>query len=243
MELLKSSRMSEREEFEEFKRVNRLKEAKATVLKIEIDCLSSLCDKTYLKDICRRANMQELGALVVYPAFVKACVSYLGADPKVSLISAISHPHGSDTTEMKVCAVKQAVKDGVDEVEVSAPIALISDGNLQYFKRECKKLKRAVKSRALRVAFDCKALRENELIKACQIAADVGVNCLRLNGADSDLITLIKSKLKGKCLIKADGVQEVATFLSFCNVGADYVGCSRGLDVAAYLINSVKEDN
>ncbi|MGN1104124.1 MAG: hypothetical protein ACI4QI_04535 [Candidatus Coproplasma sp.] len=243
MELLNNSRLNDRAEFEEFKRANRIKEAKATALKIELDCLNTLCDRAYLKDVCRRANVQEIGAIVVYPAFVKACVSYLGEDPKASLISAISHPHGGDTTEIKAEAVKRAVKDGVDEVEVCAPTSLIKDGNLQYFRRECKKLKRAAKGRALRVVFDCNALNENELTKACQTAADAGVNCVRLSGGDSELITLIKSRLKGKCLIKADGAQEVASFITFCNVGADAVSCPRALDIAAYLLNSAKEDS
>lgn len=243
MELVKNSGMSEMVEFEEFKRANRIKEAKATALKIELDCTSPLCDKAYLKDICRRANMQEIGAIVVYPAFVKACVSYLGNDPKVSLLAAISYPHGGDTTEVKAEAVKRAVKDGVDEAEVCAPTALIKDGNFQYFKRECKKLKKAAKIRALRIVFDCNTLNESELVKACQTAADAGVNCVRLNGADSELISLIKAKLKGKCLIKADGAQEVSSFISFCNVGADYVNCPRALDIAAYLINSAQENN
>lgn len=242
MEFAKKTVKSEMEEFEEFKRANRIKEAKATALKIELDCLTPVCDRAYLKDICRRANMQEIGAIVVYPAFVKACVSYLGADPKVSLISAISHPHGGDTTEIKCTAVKRAVKDGVDEVEVSAPTSLIKDGNFQYFKRECKKLKKSARTRALRVVFDCNTLNENELIKAAQTAADAGVNCIRLSGADSELINLVKSRLKGKCLIKADGAQEVSSFISFCNVGADAVSCPRALDVAAYLLNTAQED-
>ncbi|MGN0813196.1 MAG: hypothetical protein ACI4MQ_06800 [Candidatus Coproplasma sp.] len=243
MEFASKTEKSERDEFEEFKRLNRIKEAKATALKIELDCLSPLCDKAYLKDICRRANSQEIGAIVVYPAFVKACVSYLGSDPKVSLISAISNPHGGDTTEIKADAVKRAVKDGVDEVEVCAPTALIKDGNFQYFKRECKKLKKAAKIRALRVVFDCNTLTENELVKACQTAADAGVNCVRLSGADSELISCIKSKLKGKCLIKADGAQEVSSFITFCNVGADAVSCPRALDIAAYLLNAARDDN
>ncbi len=232
---------SAEEEFEEFKRANRVKEAKATALKIECDCLTPLCDKAYLKDICRRANVQEIGALVVYPAFVKACVGFLGDDPKVSLIAAISYPHGGDTTEVKADAVKRAVKDGVDEVEVSAPVALIKDGNFQYFKRECKKLKKAAKVRALRLAFDCTVLRENELVKACQVAADAGVNCVRLNGVDNELLTTVKAKLKGKCLIKADKADDVNTFVSFCNVGADAVNCPRALDIAEYLIKSAQE--
>ncbi|MGN1061116.1 MAG: hypothetical protein ACI4QN_05220 [Candidatus Coproplasma sp.] len=243
METQEISAKSAEEEFEEFKRANRIKEAKATALKIECDCLTPLCDKAYLKDICRRANAQEIGALVVYPAYVKACVGFLGDDPKVSLIAAISYPHGGDTTEGKADAVKRAVKDGVDEVEVSAPTALIKDGNFQYFKRECKKLKKTAKIRALRLSFDCAVLRENELVKACQVAADAGVNCVRLNGADGELVSTVKAKLKGKCLVKADGAEELSSFISLCNVGADAVNCPRALDVAAYLIKSAEENS
>ncbi len=231
---------TEEEEFEEFKRANRIKEAKATALKIELDCLSDICDRAYLKDMCRRANLQEIGAIVVYPAVVKACVSYLGSDPKVSLIAAVSYPHGGDTTEIKVQAVKRAVKDGVDEVEVSAPIALLKDGNYQYFKKECKKLKRAAKVRALRLVFDCAHLTEKELIKACSVAADAGVNCVRLNRADCELIAAVKAGLKGKCLIKADKAEEFTSFISYCNVGADVVNCPRAFDLAAYLIKSAE---
>ncbi|MGN0805754.1 MAG: hypothetical protein ACI4MC_01840 [Candidatus Coproplasma sp.] len=234
---------SAEEEFEEFKRANRVKEAKATAIKIELDCLTELCDKAYLKDMCRRANMQEIGAVVVYPVFVKACVGFLGDDPKASLIAAISYPHGGDTTDIKVDAVRRAVKDGVDEVEVSAPTALIKDGNFQYFKRECKKLKRAAKIRALRVVFDCGVLSENELVKACLVAADAGANCVRLNGADSELVSTVKAKLKGKCLIKADGAQEISSFISYCNVGADVVNCPRAFDLAAYLIKTAEDGN
>lgn len=240
MEERTGSQLTEEEEFEQYKRVNRIKLAKAEALKIELDCLTNLCDKTYLRDVCRRANMQEIGALVVYPAFVKPCVGFLGPDPKTSLIAAISYPHGGDTTELKVDAVKRAVKDGVDEVEVCAPTALLKDGNLQYFKRECKKLKRAARIRALRLVFDCACLSEKELIKACLIAADAGVNCVRLNGADSDLLGTVKANLKGKCLIKADSAKDLSAFVTYCNVGADAVNCPRAFDIAAYLLSSAE---
>lgn len=236
------SSMNEEQQFMEFKRANRLKEAKANVLKIECDFLGADCDKAYLKDACRRANTLELGAVVVQPAFVKQCVSYLGSDPKVSLVACVSYPHGADTTEIKVAAVKRAVKDGVDEIEVCAPTAFVRDGNWLYFKKECKKLKKAAKIRALRLVLDCKYLTEKELIKACTVAADTGVNCLRLRGADGDLLTAVKAALKGKCLIKADGANDLSAFVTFCNVGADTVGCTRAFDLASYLLKSAEEN-
>lgn len=233
---------AEDEQYREFKRIKRMEEAKASVLKIECDCLASTVDRTYLKDICREANTLEIGALIVFPAYVKTCVSYLGKDPKVSLIAAVSYPCGAETTEIKAAAVKRAVKDGVDEVEVSAPVAFIKEGNWAYFKKECKKIKKAAKQRAVRIAFDCSALNEKELGKACQTAADAGINCIRLNNTDGETVSRVKAALKGKCLIKADKADNAVAFANLCTMGADYVGCASACQLANYLVKQAEAD-
>ncbi|MDE6557515.1 MAG: hypothetical protein K2K39_00250 [Clostridia bacterium] len=232
----------EAEQYREFKRVKRIEEAKASVLKIECDCLSQLADKNSVKETCKACNTLEIGAIVVFPSFVKACVSYLGKDPQVSLIAAIAYPYGEETTDVKVAAVKRAVKDGVDEVEVCAPIAFIRDGNFIYFKKECKKLKKAAKVRALRLVINTALLNEKELIKACVTAADAGVNCLRLNNADGELITKVKTALKGKCLIKGDRAENSTQFASLCLSGADTVSCTDATELAQYLLKQAEND-
>lgn len=234
--------LSEEEQYKEFKRAKHLEEAKASITKIELDCLSPQTDKASLKETCKSANTLEIGAVVVFPSFVKACVSYLGKDPKISLIGAISYPYGGDTTEVKVAAVKRAVKDGVDEVEVTAPIAFLKDGNWAYFKKECKKLKKAAKIRALRVTFDCALLSEKELTRACTVAADVGVNCVRLNNADGEIVAAVKTALKGKCLIKAEKADSATAFASFCTMGADAVNCTNACDIATYILKQAEEE-
>lgn len=235
------SLIDEQKQFEEFKRTNRIREARASATKLEYDCLFSPCDKAAIKSACQNATARGIGAIVVYPSFVKQCVSCLGENPTVSLVAAISCPHGNDVTEIKAEAVKRAVKDGVDEVEAFAPVCAIKDGCFQYFKRECKKLKKAAKVRALRIVFDCAALTEKELLKACQIAADTGVNCIRLNGADVDTVAKVKSALKGKCLVKADGATELSSFVSFCNVGADFVSSRRAFEIAEFLVKEAEK--
>ena len=166
---------SEEEQFKEFRRLKRREEAAANVAKLECDCLSPATDKTTLRELCRSANSMKLGGIVVYPYMVKACVAYLGADPQCSLIASISSKCGGDATEVKADAVKRAVKDGVDETEVWAPTFFIRDGNFVYLKRECKKLAKASRNRALRIVLDCAALREQEVLKACSVIAETGV--------------------------------------------------------------------
>lgn len=229
--------ISEEEQFKEFKRANRIKEAKASVLKIECDALSPQLDKSSLKAVCQKATATQVGGVVVLPGYVKQCVAYLGSNPSVSLVAAVGYPHGADVTAVKVLAVKQAVKDGVDEVEVCAPLFAIKDGNFQYLKRECKKLKKAAKVRALRVVLDCTQLTEKELLKACIVCADCAVNCIRLNGVDAQIVAKVKGALKGRCLIKASSAKEPSTFATYCNVGADVVDCINAFQLAEYIIN------
>ena len=219
-------------EYLEYRRLKREEEARANLQKIECDCLSPYIDKLRLKEICKGADGLALGAIVVFPAYVKACVAHLGKDPKSALIAEISYPHGLETTEVKVAAVKRAIKDGVDEVEVCAPIQLIKDGNWAYFKRECKKLKKAARNIPVRLTFDCSMLTPDELNKACSQAADTGIRCVRLSNADGEGIAAIKRALRGKCLIKADGVESFSAFANYCVMGADYLGSCNALSLA-----------
>ena len=232
---------SDEEAYKEFKRIKRKEEARANVSKIECDCLSPFTDKAQLRETCRSADGLALGAIVVFPAYVKACVSFLGNDPKCSLIAAISYPHGLDTTEVKADAVKRAVKDGVDEVEICAPMQLIKDGNVAYFKRECKKLKRAAKHAGVRIVFDCSLFNGAELAKACAVAADAGVHCIRLNGADGEIISTIKKAVRGKCLIKADSAESFSTFVNFTVMGADYVNSKNACTLANLIIHRMED--
>lgn len=234
--------LTEEEQYKEFKRIKRIEEAKASVLKIECDCLSPYTDKTSLKETCKTADTLAIGAIVVFPDYVKACVNALGKDPKVSLIAAISYPFGEDVTEVKAAAVKRAVKDGVDEVEVCAPTAFLRDGNLAYFKKECKKIKKAAKSCAVRVILDCSILNEKELTKAAVTAADAGINCLRLNGADGETVAKIKAAVKGKCLIKAEKADGATAFATLCTMGADTVACVQALNLAQYLLKQAEAE-
>ena len=138
--------------------------------------LSPAAGRAELKSLCREAGRVALGGIVVLPAYVSPCVAYLGDDPSCSLIAAVSHPHGGDTLAGKIAAVKRAVKDGADEVEVCAPYFAVRDGNMAYFRRECKKLKKAAKPRALRVVLDCALLSESDVVRACNVAAESGAN-------------------------------------------------------------------
>ena len=138
---------SDLQQFNDYKKKFNLQIAEAQIAKLEYSLLDATINKALLKKACQDANSLKLGAVCVLPNAVRLCAHSLGSNPQTSLIACISYPHGADVTKIKVKAVKEAIKDGVDEVEVTAPIACIKEGDWGYVKREFRALKKAAKKR------------------------------------------------------------------------------------------------
>ncbi len=240
-------KMEEQEKlrYAEFKRKLNLEAAQGQISKLEYNLTDATTDKNLLRRACQEAARFNIGALCVLPNHVKPCVGYLGRDPQVSLIACISFPHGGDSTKIKVAAVKQAVKDGVDEAEVSAPVSYIKDGNWGYVKREFKKVKKAGKNRAVRINVESPLLTPQELNKVCTIAADCGIPSLRTHSGyfggsfDGEVVSRMKAAVKDKCTIKADGISNISDMDIAVDMGAGIIGSKCALDLAQLILNAV----
>lgn len=234
--------------FSEFKRKMNIEAAEAQIKKIEYSLTDACIDKTALRRACQDANKLGIGAVCVLPCFVKTCVSYLGRDPQTSLIACISYPYGGDTTKIKAEAVKNAVKEGVDEVEVTAPVAFIKDGNWGYVRREFKKLKSAGKNRAVRINIETPYLTNQEISKVCALAAECGITSLRNSSGctggsriDADTLSRMKNAVKDRCTIKADGVSTVSDMTLAVDFGASIVGSKNAADLARLILKAAEE--
>lgn len=242
---------AEREQFTEFKRRMNMQAAQAQVGKLEFNLTEATLDKVTLRKACQDASSLKLGAVCVLPNQVKPCISCLGTNPEVSVIACISYPHGGDSLKTKVDAVKHAIKDGADEVEVTAPIAYVKDGNWNYIKREFKKLKSASKKKALRIDLESPLLTEQELIRLCTLAADCGITSLRLSSesysADgingitfnvAETITRVKTAVKDKCTIKADGALTMTDVNTAVEMGAVIIGSKNAPSLAKLILQT-----
>ncbi len=235
---------SERLQFTEFKRNLNRQAAQAQVGKIEYELTDASVDKNILKRVCQDANALKLGAICTLPCYVRTCEMLLGKDPQTSLIACISLPHGGDTTEIKVKAIKDAVKNGVDEVEVTAPIAYVKDANWGYVKRELKKLKGAAKKCGLRINIESSLLTPQEITKLCTVAADCGITSLRVSSdsygiPDAEVVTRIKAAVKDKCTVKAVGITGLADMNVAFDMGAGIVGSKNAADLARLIFQTV----
>lgn len=230
-------------QFDEFKRQKRLKEAQATVQRLEYDLSCLTLDKEFLKKEIKRSIDLNLGAVCVLPCFVKPVKSQLTANKKIAVIALISHLHGGDTQNIKKAAVARAIKDGADEVEVTAPIALIKNGNWSLVKREFKRLKGACKNRAFRVNIESPLLNSTEIVKTCSVAADSGVNAIvTASGAygfsnDVETVKAVKNAVKDKCFIKVNGIENRIQMQEICEFGVAKCGAKNAVDIAQLIMS------
>ena len=235
---------SELEEFNEYKRKLNLQTAEAQVGKLEFNLLDATTSKALLKKACQDANSLKLGAVCVLPNAVRLCTHFLGPNPQTSLIACISYPHGGDTTKIKVKAVKEAIKDGVDEVEVTVPIACIKEGDWGYVKREFKALKKATKKSALRINIESNLLTPNEITRVCTVATACGITSIHTSSfygaAKTDIITEIKKIVKDKCTVKADGVSTIGETERTLAMGAEIVGSKNASDLARLILSAAQ---
>lgn len=229
--------------YSQFRRKINNEAARAQIKKLEYDLADEKSGLNLLKTACADANSLGLGAVCVLPCFVKQCAVYLGMQRKCGLVACVSAPHGGDVTEIKVKAVKRAIKDGADEAEVTAPTAHIREGNFAYVRKEFKKLRSATKNKSLRIDLQCAMFTLEELKRTCLLAAECRVNSVRLSGANGvERIAAVKSAIKDKCTIKSEGVATVLEMSSSIDMGATVIGSKNAADVARAIMTAAESE-
>ena len=237
---------NERLQYAEFRKKLNLQAAEAQAGKLEYNLTDVTLTDAMLRRACKEANDLKLGAICVLPCLVRPCAVLLGANPSTSLIACVSFPHGGDTLDSKTAIIKNAVRDGVDEIEVTAPLTYIKDGNWGYVRREFKVLKRAAKKRTLRINIECSLLTPQEINKVCTIAADCGITSLRSGsgayggGFDAQAVAAMKNAVKDRCTIKAEGITTFGEMQTAIDMGAGIVGSKNAPDIAR-IIKQVSE--
>lgn len=247
---VKNMELSENEKilYMQFRKKINTEAAKAQIKKLEYNLADVTCGISSLKSACADGKALELGGICVLPSFVRQCATYLGPERKCQIIACISYPHGGDSTDIKVKSVKRAIKDGADEVEVTIPVAQVREGNFSYLKRELKKLRSASKKRALRIDAECPLLTKEEVARVCKVATDCGVNSVKTSsgaygrGNELEMVSSVKSAVKDRCTVKADGVATMLEMSSALDMGASVIGSKNAVSIARTILSATEAD-
>ena len=159
-----------------------------------------------------------------------------------SWVTVIGFPLGYQMTETKIEEARLALRDGANELDMVINVSALKDG-MPWPKIELAKMSKLVHEHEamLKVIIEVAYLSDEEIVKACKLCADAGVDFVKTStgfaqGGEAQVqhIQLMRKTLPSNVGIKASaGIKTKEQAIALINAGADRIGTSS----AAQIIN------
>lgn len=208
---------------------------------IDHTLLSATATSEQIRQLCEEAKNYGFCAVSVNPRWVAFAAEYLHGS-KVKVDGVVSLPSGADTTKIKVAQTKENIFAGADEIDMVADLASIIEGDAGYLSNQLKEVLKVCHSMrpavTLKVIIESAALTREQIIFACRIAQDVGVDFVKTStgmhpagGAKAEDVKLMKETAPN-CKIKvAGGIRTAKQAIEMLDAGADRLGTSSGVQI------------
>ena len=199
-----------------------------------------------IKKLCNEAKEYGFFSVCVNPMYVKLAKKLLkGSEVKVCTV--IGFPLGANTTKTKIFEVKNAIKEGADEVDVVFNIAKFKDKKYTYVGKELAKIVDVCNKKTLvKVIVETCYLTQEEILRACKLVYECGVDYIKTStgfgtyGARVEDVKLMKNECRDKLKIKASGgIKTLKQVEEYILAGAERIGTSSGVSI----INEQREEN
>lgn len=153
----------------------------------------------------------------------------------------IGFPLGATTTAAKVFETEQAIKDGVDEVDMVMNIGEMKGGNFAKVEDDIKAIVKVGHdaNKVVKVIIETALLTDDEITKAAKIVADAGADFVKTStgfstrGAAVHDVELMSAAVAGTdTQVKASGgIHSAAEAEAMINAGATRLGVSHSMKV------------
>ena len=209
--------------------------------------ISTYIEQTNLKPIFTDADVYQLvedaakyefHGICLPPFWVKKAHREIsGRD--IKLVTVIGFPLGYNMTETKIEEAKVALIDGANELDMVMNISAFKSG-MPWVKIEMAKLANLSHQNEaiLKVIIETAYLSDDEIIKACLLCRDAGVDFVKTStgfateGAKLEHIKLMRDTLPDHVGIKASGgIKDYKTAVELINAGANRIGTSSGVAI------------
>ena len=187
-------------------------------------------------EACREVKEHGMACICVSPYYVPLAVQQGGG---ITVCTAIAFPHGAATTAAKVEEVKEALKNGARELDVSMNILAIKSGDLDEARRDFDAVISAVSGRAkVKAIYEHCLFSEDEKVQMLDIAKRDGADYIKISNALSgkkaiaDDVRFVRDVLGRSIGIKIDGgISDAQTVRELMAAGANRFGCSRSVQI------------
>ena len=205
-------------------------------------------EHTLLKPTALASDMEQLAqeaveygmfGVCIPPYWVKKIKRDLKNTP-VSVVSVIGFPLGYQMSQAKVAEALQAVHDGADELDVVMNLSAFKANPKGWVKPEFARLAKELHEASclLKVILETAYLTDEEIVLACQICMDAGVDFVKTStgfapqGATVEHIQLMRQTVGNALGVKASGgVRNYEQAIAMIEAGADRIGTSAGVAI------------
>lgn len=197
--------------------------------------LNSLIDHTNLKPTMTRLDLVKLCAEAKKYQFWSVCVNpvwvKLAKKQGVRVCSVVGFPLGANTLAIKAAEIKQAVKDGADEVDM----VINQAGDIQ---QEVRAAVKAAQGRIVKIIIETCYLTDKEKILAAKLVKRGGADFVKtstgfgLGGATVEDVRLLRKTVGPDFGVKASGgIKTREQAEAMVKAGANRIGTSSGIEI------------
>ena len=187
-----------------------------------------------VKRICDEAMEYGFASVCINPCHVAYCADYL-KDSDVNVCTVIGFPLGANTSAVKAFETKDAIANGVDEIDMVMNIGALKDKNYDLVRDDVKAVVEAANGTLVKVILETCLLTEDEIKKACELCVEAKADYVKTStgfstrGATIEDVRIMKEAVHGKAKVKAaGGVRTHEDMVKIVEAGADRIGTSAG---------------
>ena len=191
-----------------------------------------------IEQLCNEALKFGFFGVCVPPYYIAKAKAIVNNNCKV--ITVIGFPMGYSATVAKAEEAKKALDDGADELDMVINLAAAKSADWTTVTNDIDTVLRLThrQGKKLKVIIESGLLNNDEIIKACEICANLGVDFVKTStgvngpGASVAQIQLMRKQLPANIEIKASGgIKNRAFALELINAGANRIGTSSGIKI------------
>lgn len=206
--------------------------------------INEYIDHTLLKADARYEDIKKLVEETKKYKFKSVCVnsSYVKEireiDKNIRITSVVGFPLGAMSTKAKSYETKIAIEDGADEIDMVINIGKLKDKNYSYVKNDMEEVRKESQGKILKVIIETSLLTDDEKVKACEIAKEVGADFVKTStgfstsGAKKEDVELMRKTVGNDMGVKASGgIHTYKEAIDMINAGANRLGTSASIRI------------
>ena len=212
--------------------------------------LASYIDHTLLKPeasreqiraVCNEAKQYHFASVCVNSCWVPLIAEELKGSG-VSVCCVIGFPLGASLSSVKAFEAREAVAAGAQEIDMVINIGAVKSGGWELVREDIAAVNAAKGTAKLKVIIETCLLTDEEKVRVCQIAKEVGADFVKTStgfstgGATVHDVELMRKTVGPEMGVKASGgVRTLADALAMIEAGASRLGASAGVKIIEAL--------